>query len=78
MTVFGLTLKSTLVQANEMVTSDELKEIFDVPSHEMVNRHVHKLVQVTSFLILRISIAHAVSLYAKCWGRQCTSLPTTW
>ena len=52
MIVFGLTLKSALVQANEMVTPDELKEIFDVPSHEMVNHHVHKLVQVTSLCLL--------------------------
>ena len=35
-----------LVRANEIVTPDELKEIFGVPSHEMVN-HVHKIVLVT-------------------------------
>ena len=37
-------------QANEVVTLEELKEISGVPSHEMVNRHVHKLVQVTFLL----------------------------
>ena len=36
-----------MAPANEIVTSKELKEISGVPSHEMVNRHVHKLVQVT-------------------------------
>ena len=38
---------TALARANEIVTPDKLKEIFDVPSHEMVNRHVHKIVQVT-------------------------------
>ena len=37
-------------EANEVVTLEELKEISGVPSHEMVNRHVHKLVQVTFLL----------------------------
>ena len=36
-----------LAWANEIVTPDELKEISGIPSHEMVNCHVHKLVQVT-------------------------------
>ena len=30
--------------ANEHLTLEEMKEISDVPSHEMVSRHVHKLV----------------------------------
>ena len=38
--------KTSLARANEIVTPEELKEISDIPSHEMVNRHVHKLVQV--------------------------------
>ena len=37
--------------ANELLTPGEMKEISSVPSHEMVSRHVHKLVQVI-FLIL--------------------------
>ena len=40
-------IKTALARANEIVSSEELKEISGVPSHEMVNRHVHKLVQVT-------------------------------
>ena len=36
--------KTSLARANEIVTPEELKEISDIPSHEMVNRHVHKLV----------------------------------
>ena len=33
-------------RANELLTLGEMKEISSVPSHEMVSRHVHKLVQV--------------------------------
>ena len=33
-------------RANELLTPGEMKEISSVPSHEMVIRHVHKLVQV--------------------------------
>ena len=32
--------------ANEFFTLGEMKEISSTPSHEMVSRHVHKLVQV--------------------------------
>ncbi|KAL0001016.1 hypothetical protein SO802_014797 [Lithocarpus litseifolius] len=38
--------ETILARANEVITSDEMKEIFEVPSYEMVNCHVHKLVQV--------------------------------
>ncbi|KAK9990529.1 hypothetical protein SO802_025514 [Lithocarpus litseifolius] len=38
--------ETALAQANEIITPDEMKEISSVPSYEMVNRHVHKLVQV--------------------------------
>ena len=31
--------------ANELLTPGEMKEISSIPSHEMVSRHVHKLVQ---------------------------------
>ena len=33
-------------RANEFFTLGEMKEISSTPSHEMVSRHVHKLVQV--------------------------------
>ena len=36
--------KTALARANKVVTPDELKKISDVPSHEMVNCHVHKLI----------------------------------
>ena len=33
-------------RANEFFTLGEMKEISSTPSHEMVSRHVHKLVQI--------------------------------
>ena len=35
---------ATLARVNEVVMLEEMKEISSVPSHEMVSRHVHKLV----------------------------------
>ena len=35
--------RMAVARANEVVTPEELKEIFGMLSHEMVNRHVHKL-----------------------------------
>ena len=69
--------ETTLARANELVTPYELKEISGVPSHEMVNRYVHKLVQVTFlrfpshlffffFLTLSISFVHDATLDARC------------
>ena len=37
--------------ASELLTPEEMKEISSVPSHEMVSRHVHKLVQVAVLLL---------------------------
>ena len=44
--------ETALARAKKVVTPDELKEISGVPSHEMVNCHIHKLVQVTSLRLL--------------------------
>lgn len=37
-------VRMALARTHEVITPEELKEIFGVPSHEMVRRHVHKLV----------------------------------
>ena len=37
---------TAVARANEVVTPEELKEISAMLSHEMVNCHVHKLIQV--------------------------------
>ena len=36
-----------LGKAHNVITPDDLKELKDIPSHELVNYHIHKLVQVT-------------------------------
>ena len=38
--------------ANELLTPGEMKEISSIPSHEMVSRHVHKLVQVILLILI--------------------------
>nr|POE89201.1 hypothetical protein CFP56_57122 [Quercus suber] len=37
---------TALGRAHNVITSDELKSLSSVPSHELVSRHIHKLVQV--------------------------------
>ena len=33
-------------RVHDVITDDELRGILSIPSHELVNRHIHKLVQV--------------------------------
>lgn len=40
-----------LVKAHSVVTVDDLKVLSGVPFHEVVNRHIHKLVQVRLLFI---------------------------
>ena len=42
---------------NELLTPREMKEISSVPSHEMVSRHIHKLVQVIVLLLFLSSLS---------------------
>ena len=42
---------TTLRRAHNMITDEELKGLSSVSSHELVSRHIHKLVQVWVFLI---------------------------
>ena len=39
-------VEAAVDRAHELFTFGEMKEISSIPSHEMVSRHVHKLVQV--------------------------------
>ena len=39
-------------RANELLSPWEMKEISNIPSHEMVSRHVHKLVQVILLILI--------------------------
>ena len=42
--------EAAMAWANELLTPEEMNEISLVPYHEMVNQHVHKLIQVIFFL----------------------------
>ena len=37
-------------RAHNVITAEELKSLSAVPSHELMNRHIHKLIQVHSCL----------------------------
>ena len=37
-------------RATELFTPGEMREVTSIPSHEMVSRHVHKLVQVNHYI----------------------------
>ena len=43
--------EAAMDHANELLTPGEMKEISSIPSHEMVSRHVHKLVQVILLIL---------------------------
>ena len=68
-------------RANEFFTLGEMKEISSTPSHEMVNRHVHKLVQVIlpAFVPFFFFFANSWSGFplVRCWARPCTLRPIT-
>ena len=70
-------------RANEFFTLGEMKEISSTPSHEMVSRHVHKLVQIIlpAFVVplLFFFFANSWSGFSlvRCWARPCTSRPST-
>ena len=59
--------EAAVARVNEVMMPEDLKEIFVVPSHEMVNRHVHKLFQVVYrfflfYFIFLLSLADLDSL----------------
>ena len=43
--------EAAMDRTNELLTPGEMKEISSIPSHEMVSRHVHKLVQVILLIL---------------------------
>ena len=81
---------AVIARVNELLTPDEVKEISNVPSFEMVSQHVHKLVQVI-FSCLVLIFAPSLSVWlllltqvlmvlftVRCWEKQCTSLLNIW
>ena len=44
--------EAAMDRANELLTPREMKEISSIPSHDMVSRHVHKLMQVILLILV--------------------------
>ena len=45
-------VEAVMDRANELLTPGEMKEISSIPFHEMVSRHVYKLVQVIILILI--------------------------
>ena len=54
-------------RANELLTPREMKEISSIPSHEMVSRHVHKLVQVILLILDHFFFLFVLNQLADSW-----------
>ena len=79
-----------MARAKEPLTPDKVKEISNMPSHEMASQHVHKLVQVIfSYLVLTFALSLSFWLLlltqvlmalftVRCWEKRCTSLLNIW
>ena len=53
--------------ANELLTPGEMKEISSIPSHQMVSRHVHKLVQVILLILVHSFFLFVLNQPADSW-----------
>lgn len=65
-------IRTTVGRAHNVVISEELKSLSTVPSHELVNHYMHKLVQVFYFFH-SFHFSSSVFLltdffFARCWG----------
>lgn len=43
---------TALGQAHNVTVNEELKDLASIPSHELVNHHIHKLVQVFYLIVI--------------------------
>ena len=55
-------VETAMDRANELFTPGEMKEITSVPSHEMVSRHVHKLVQVIHHIFVFFFVFNCLTI----------------
>nr|POE57833.1 hypothetical protein CFP56_76368 [Quercus suber]POE62721.1 hypothetical protein CFP56_26481 [Quercus suber] len=63
--------------AHNVITSDELKSLSSVPSHELVSRHIHKLVQSLRIMMDYLSAEEKIvmsSSKAKSVEAECSKL----
>ena len=58
-------LATTMGHAHNVITDDTLKGLSSIPSHELVGRHIHKLVQVRPFFFFSILLYLFVDVYAR-------------
>ena len=63
--------ETAMDHANELLTPGEIKEISNVPSHEMVSRHVHKLVQVILHIFVPFFVLNCSTIFIDFGGTFC-------
>ena len=59
--------EAAMDRANELLTPGEMKEISSIPSHQMVSRHVHKLVQVILLILVHSFFLFVLNQLADSW-----------
>ena len=59
--------EAAMDRTNELLTPGEMKEISSIPSHEMVSRHVHKLVQVILLILDHFFFLFVLNQLADSW-----------
>ena len=66
----------TMDRAHRVITADDLKVFFGVPSNTVASRHVHRLVQVRGFFFffffLHSSYLRSGFCFRRCWGKAFT------
>ena len=55
--------ETAMDHANELLTPGEMREITSVPSHEMVSRHIHKLVQVIHHIFVFFFVFNCLTIF---------------
>ena len=59
--------EAAMDRANELLTPGEMIEISSIPSHQMVSRHVHKLVQVILLILVHSFFLFVLNQPADSW-----------
>ena len=59
--------EAAIDRAHELLTPGEMKEISSIPSHQMVSRHVHKLVQVILLILVHSFFLFVLNQPADSW-----------
>ena len=59
---------TTLGCVHNVITNDELKGLSSIPFHELISRHIHKLVQVSNFVFFFFFFFFLTSLFGFLCG----------